>query len=789
MRRPSSVSNVVIARVFEACEIHHDNFLSDQELRALLQVAGQFAAVEVSQLDELILGELAALLTWLLEIRSEQMNASAIFAAIANKVETVRDYSYFSRALESARLGSNTSFHPEQERAGASGGDADDDDDDAYRAGAEEDEDAGQVALIPGAYKPPRGSMGSLSGFSQTSFAAAVPNPLAARRASALRLPPRNSQDFLSLGPESGESSVDTWTAAPPDARPGRRLSASLAPPAAPLSLAQLPLLPSKSRRSSALSLGPTPAPAPTLTLTPASALVPSPRQAASLRPARRSSTSLLDSTPGLQLLAGPAAEAWAAPQQLPQSQSQSQSFPQLPSAPAAEPAPAVAANGLAAQVGRLAAGATVAPAAHALGALQTQQAGSGVSLVLPQDAAQSSTQVAQVTIPSALLPATSQDGGSGSQVALLPEPTADSERKKSNPSITEQPALTSTSGSDIAVTGGNTPSGGDKQYAANLTPYELARIRELFKLLDVNNSGTLSRDEFMQIKRLWPLRSDDTLQSKLETIFLQMDANGDQTITRDEFISPRSSLIVFALKLLTPAQARHYVDIGSSPRVPWFLFAISLVQLVCFIAFGVALGGVALSSPDTGGQPLAFDPTRKQQAWRFASYSLLHNGVGHIAVNLLQQCLVGLPIEMAHGSLRVAALYVAGVTGAALGHSLSLTKAPLVGASGGVYALIALWLADIIINFRELPMLWFRLPFITLLIGANAGLSAIASDPVPQAIVHLTGFGVGLNLGLALLDNIVVVRWERIVRSVTAALVAVFFSVAIAFNIFTGNA
>ena len=53
-----------------------------------------------------------------------------------------------------------------------------------------------------------------------------------------------------------------------------------------------------------------------------------------------------------------------------------------------------------------------------------------------------------------------------------------------------------------------------------------------------------------------------------------------------------------------------------------------------------------------------------------------------------------GIPLEMSQlgliGSLRVAALYMAGVTFACLGASVMQAEKYLIGASGGVYALIA---------------------------------------------------------------------------------------------------
>ena len=95
------------------------------------------------------------------------------------------------------------------------------------------------------------------------------------------------------------------------------------------------------------------------------------------------------------------------------------------------------------------------------------------------------------------------------------------------------------------------------------------------------------------------------------------------------------------------------------------------------------------------GGEGVAIEsvfiyrPDRKREIWRFFLYMLLHAGYGriavalrlgvrsyafikfpldlfdswlHVAFNVVVQILVGLPLEMVHGSLRIAAIYMAGV-------------------------------------------------------------------------------------------------------------------------------
>lgn len=69
-----------------------------------------------------------------------------------------------------------------------------------------------------------------------------------------------------------------------------------------------------------------------------------------------------------------------------------------------------------------------------------------------------------------------------------------------------------------------------------------------------------------------------------------------------------------------------------------------------------------------------------------------------HLLFNLLVQLLVGLPLEMVHGSTRIGAVYMAGVLAGSLGTSVFDTDVYLVGASGGVYALLAAHLANVLL-------------------------------------------------------------------------------------------
>ncbi|CAL4157326.1 unnamed protein product, partial [Meganyctiphanes norvegica] len=142
-------------------------------------------------------------------------------------------------------------------------------------------------------------------------------------------------------------------------------------------------------------------------------------------------------------------------------------------------------------------------------------------------------------------------------------------------------------------------------------------------------------------------------------------------------------------------------------------------------------------------------------------SYATLHAGWAHLIFNTLVQILVGLPLEMVHGPLRVGCIYLAGVVAGSLGTSVFDGDVYLVGASGGVYALLAAHLANILINFNTMQFAVVRLLAVAFVATADMGFAlydyftgGVMGLPVSY-IAHLTGALAGLTLGVVLLKNL----------------------------------
>ena len=80
----------------------------------------------------------------------------------------------------------------------------------------------------------------------------------------------------------------------------------------------------------------------------------------------------------------------------------------------------------------------------------------------------------------------------------------------------------------------------------------------------------------------------------------------------------------------------------------------------------------------------LVYNPDRRWEVWRFLTYSFIHADSWHLIHNLFGEIIVGVSLEMAHSSWRVALVYFSGVLGGALGSAVNTADAtPLTGGSG----------------------------------------------------------------------------------------------------------
>ncbi|VDP01413.1 unnamed protein product [Heligmosomoides polygyrus] len=165
---------------------------------------------------------------------------------------------------------------------------------------------------------------------------------------------------------------------------------------------------------------------------------------------------------------------------------------------------------------------------------------------------------------------------------------------------------------------------------------------------------------------------------------------------------------------------------------------------------------------------PLLFAPKLRAQVWRFFTYALLHAGVIHLLGNMCVQLLIGVGLEVVHKPWRIGPLYMMAVlTGALLQYTLD-PKVYVVGASAGVYALLTAHLANVVINWAEMPGRWVRLALITIFLVFDIGTAIIRRfwsddcDTVSHA-AHIAGGITGFCFGVVILYNVVVSCFLRL--------------------------
>ncbi|VDP03465.1 unnamed protein product [Heligmosomoides polygyrus] len=191
---------------------------------------------------------------------------------------------------------------------------------------------------------------------------------------------------------------------------------------------------------------------------------------------------------------------------------------------------------------------------------------------------------------------------------------------------------------------------------------------------------------------------------------------------------------------------------------------------------------GVSITGPVPSKSPLILNPYRKAEVWRYITYMFIHIGVYHITYNVLTQLLLGIPLELVH-QWRVIAVYLAGVLSGSLLVSAVDPHVYLAGASGGVYALLAAHLAELIMNWSEMEFNWVRAIVLVILIGSDTGVSVYQRYFVDRVdrisyVSHIGGFVAGVLLGVVVLRNFRRHKWEN--RVWWTALVTYVFFVAV---------
>ena len=330
---------------------------------------------------------------------------------------------------------------------------------------------------------------------------------------------------------------------------------------------------------------------------------------------------------------------------------------------------------------------------------------------------------------------------------------------------------------------------------------------RPVFNALDTDKDGKIHLDELRAFLHEGNSHLEELPPEVLAEIIERSDWDKNRYITFDEFlhmvqaketiaIHPhihnlvRYSSIAVVPKNQRFTTVRSYIDQYTCLPPPLFMIAISIIEIAVFVFYCVKLDEISTTGPVPYESDLIYNPRRRFEVWRYFTYALIHAGYLHLIFNIIVQLCLGVPLELIHKWWRVGLLYLAGVVAGSLGASISDPKSFLAGASGGVYALIATHLSNVVLNFSEMEYAWVRLLGLITFAFTDVGVAIydryhqMANHRVSYA-AHIAGAVAGLLLGLIVLRNLRVRRWETLVGLIATAAFALLLLIAVLFNIF----
>ncbi|KAL5277083.1 RHBDL2 family protein [Megaselia abdita] len=271
----------------------------------------------------------------------------------------------------------------------------------------------------------------------------------------------------------------------------------------------------------------------------------------------------------------------------------------------------------------------------------------------------------------------------------------------------------------------------------------------QIMQMSDRDNNGQLNFEEFFQLSQRHPWIITNLLRNYCRIVVPSPHREEDQIDGAYErqmnFCPPPLTMVIFSL-----------IEI--------------IVFLVDVIYFQDDPNNSKRLGENTNGPAAVtfiYNPHKRYEAWRFASYMFVHVGIMHLFMNLLIQIMLGVALELVHHWWRVALVYLAGVIAGSMGTSLTSPNIYLAGASGGVYALITAHIATIIMNWKEMEYAILQLLVFVIFCLTDLGTSVYRHvtnkhDQIGY-IAHLAGAVAGLLVGIGVLRNLKVRRWERI--------------------------
>ncbi|XP_015297807.3 rhomboid-related protein 1 isoform X3 [Macaca fascicularis] len=190
--------------------------------------------------------------------------------------------------------------------------------------------------------------------------------------------------------------------------------------------------------------------------------------------------------------------------------------------------------------------------------------------------------------------------------------------------------------------------------------PLDPAKLDMLVALAQSNEQGQVCYQELV-----------DLISSKRSSSFKRAIANGQRALPRDGLLDEPGlgvykRFVRYVAYEILPCEVdrRWYFYRHRSCPPPVFMASVTLAQIIVFLCYGARLNKWVLQTyhPEYMKSPLVYHPGHRARAWRFLTYMFMHVGLEQLGFNALLQLMIGVPLEMVHGLLRISLLYLAGV-------------------------------------------------------------------------------------------------------------------------------
>lgn len=253
--------------------------------------------------------------------------------------------------------------------------------------------------------------------------------------------------------------------------------------------------------------------------------------------------------------------------------------------------------------------------------------------------------------------------------------------------------------------------------------------------------------------------------------------------------------------KMVDPAFLEVEVMENLISHPPYFILTASALQVAAFVYSAYTTPGAVTATEPIAGKPWMYfkllgstvsgysansdfpvcDDLR-WELWRYFSYQFCHKGAEHIGKNLIFQLSLGIPLEMVEGSFRMFLIYNLGVAYGALNCAMVDVYSIVVGASGGVYCLGGMLLANLVLNWNEMKQgicnHWIILAFLATYVITDLITYIVSHSESSSYAAHWGGGMAGFGIGIVILRNDVEENCERYILKPVIGFITFFFLV-----------